>query len=557
MRAVFVVSCLTSTTIAFRQRQRKQVRSSGWTTITDKDHGTCAENMQHLDESPVAFPLLCSGEAANVKLQATAWGIAASKLYVKVDGEEKGDRRWPVFGGTRTLEITLPSLSEGLHTLHVRKWGKLNFKNFTVTGGGSVCSLEQMSSFTRDLSSYTLNGLDVLNRMEGENVGFSQFKKQQLNFASETVGVNLDGSINAKTVGEGFWQWFYQYSQKQADNDQWGNNPDGLWDEAKILPRKKISLGFMPRHAGQEMTVFEPCNTLSNLAFHEAAIWISCKGWPFDRDEMASLVAAFDGLAAGSAFLHACACRTGGRADTFTMDWLMLQAYQSLVREVVNNAGDRLTSEERDAIMFFGRQPMLATDLAKDMTRLFESKYNHDDWNRTVNSFVIPAYEMPIAGVISFVLWGLQGKFPIPGLSSLLQSVLDALIGVFGVPDADFFQNTYMPAIRKALGFSNICFSAVMPVMEHTLAFIVTFVEALVFQEKQLPVPKPIRDALGFLDRLGMTSDRLRVMHVTWDYYNGFNCRAKSDHATWHEKAAQGLIHFLEVAEQYRTNANC
>jgi len=560
MRTTTAVALCLGGASAFRQRQSR--KQTGWTTITDKTHGTCAENMQHIDESPVEFPLVCAGDASNVKLSMTAYGIASSKLWVKVDGEKKGDRRWPVFGGTRTLEVTLDKLSKGLHRIHYRaaQTGpvrRLTLKNFTVTGGGSACSLEQSSSYTRELNSYTLNGLDVLNGMFGESRPFDQFKKQQLNFASETMGTNEDGSINARVVGEGIWEWFYQYSQKSASNDPWGANPDGLWEEAKMLPRTKIPLNVMPKlRDAQDMTVYEPCNTLSNLAFHEAAIWISCKGWPFDRDEIASIMASFNGLAAGSAFLHGCACSTGGKADTFTMDWLMLQAYQSLVREVVKNAGDRLTQEEQDAIMYFGKAPILATDVAKNMTRLFESKYNHEDWNRTIRSVAIPAYEMPIAGVISFVLWGLQGKLPIPGLGSLLQKVIDSLLDIFNVPDAKFFTELYMPAVQKALGFSNICFSSVLPVLKHTLSFAVTFVEALVFQEKQLPTPPWFRDALGFLDQLGVTSDQLRVMHVTWDYYNGFNCRGRSDHATWHEKAAQGLIHFLEVAEEYRNSAN-
>jgi len=552
MRTVAAVALCLGGASAMRQRQR---RKAGWTTLTDKTHGVCAENMQYTKDEPVEFPLMCAGDASNVKLAATAWGLN-SKLWIKVDGEEAGERRWPLFGGTRTFEVPLPSLAKGLHRIHVRTSGSFDFKNFTVSGGGSACSLEQASSYTRELQSYTLNGLDVLNRMFGESRSFDKFKKQQLNFASETMGINEDGSINSRVVGEGFWEWFYQYSQQDVPHDKWGSNPDGLWDEAKMLPRTQIGLGFMPRHAGQNMTVYEPCNTLSNLAFHEAAIWVACKGWPFDRDEIASIMASFNGLAAGSAFLHACACKTGGRADTFTMDWLMLQSYQSLVREVVKNAGDRLTPEEQNAIMYFGRPKIVATELAKNMTRLFESKYNHEDWNRTIQSVVIPAYEMPIAGVISFVLWGLQGKFPIPGLGSLLQLVLDSLIDIFDIPDGEFFTQLYMPAVRKALGFSNICLSSALPVMKHTLSFIVTFVEALVFQEKMIPTPGWFRDALGFLDSLGVTSDSLNVMHVTWDYYNGFDCRGRSDHATWHEKAANGLIHFLEVAEEYRISSS-
>merc|ERR1719491_1514001 len=166
-----------------------------------------------------------------------------------------------------------------------------------------------------------------------------------------------------------------------------------MWNESYIEPYPEISLGPMSRHSGQTMRVKEPCNTLSNLAFDQAAVWIACKGYPFDRDEMASLASAYTGMAAGSAFLHACGCDTGGRMDTFTMDWLMLQTYQSAVKQVVSDAGDRLTAVEKDAILTLGYPIGDVTDLAKDMTALFGQKYDHALWNETVRAVQIPAYE--------------------------------------------------------------------------------------------------------------------------------------------------------------------
>lgn len=170
-----------------------------------------------------------------------------------------------------------------------------------------------------------------------------------------------------------------------------------------------------------------------------------------------------------------------------------------------------------------------------------------------MRSFDIPAYELPISGIVSFVLWSLQGKFPIPGLDSLLQSLIDALLDLFNLPDGEFLRNVYTPAIRKALSFSNLRLTAVLPVLEHFLKFLLTFVEALVFQEKKIPVPAPIRDAWGFFDQLGFSSDLLADMKITWEYYNGFNCRARSDHTTWHEKASYGLMHILKLAELFNS----
>jgi len=289
------------------------------------------------------------------------------------------------------------------------------------------------------------------------------------------------------------------------------------------------------------------------LAFAEAAVWISCKGYPFTRDEYASLTAGFNGLAAGSAFLHACACDTGGKADTFTMDWLMLQSYQIMVKGVIAKAGDQLTATEKHALETFGTSIGQATDLAKDLTRLFEQKYDHATWNTTIRSFDIPPYEMPIAGIILFVIFAVEGNIPIPGLDSLLQTILEGVMDIFGLPDKEWLTGTYIPAVRKVLGIAGLCGDATVEMLQTLMKFILTFVEALVFQEQKLEAPQWLRTVAGFLDSLGLSSSLLSDMVITWDYYNGFDCKGRSDHATWHEKAAHGLVHTLKMAELFTT----
>merc|ERR1740121_1747504 len=124
------------------------------------------------------------------------------------------------------------------------------------------------------------------------------------------------------------------YSQDQSPDDLWlsRQKKGRMWDESKITPYPIIPLDSMRGRSGQEMTVCEPCNTLSNWAFHEASVWISCTGLPINRDEYASLIASFDALAVGGEFLHACACEAGNLVDRFTISWLMMQAYQLMVK---------------------------------------------------------------------------------------------------------------------------------------------------------------------------------------------------------------------------------
>merc|ERR1719203_1152997 len=506
----------------------------------------------HMSEGlPIQVPLICTGTATGLKVSVRARGWLMSKLQLEIDGENKGSKMWPLWPATRSWTIEVDSLAAGTHLF--KYTGRyFDLADIVLQGNGGSCSFDIAPNYGRDSTRNTYGGVDVLNRLFGDDADWPEHQKQQLYFATETVGKTIDGSIDATVVAEGWWTWLFEYSQVQASSDPWGDW-ERLWEEARdFQPFPTLDMSPMGR-SGQTMQVLEPCNTLSNLAYQEAAVWMTCKVYSFTQEETASLQSAFTSLAAGSAFLHASGTSTGGRADTFTMDWLMLQQYQIMVKQVVADAGSGLSAEERNAILYFGRNVGPATDIAKNLTRLFSQKYDHALWNQTVRSFDIPAYEMPIAGIVSFVLWSLEGKFPIPGLDSLLQQLIDALMDLFNLPDVEFLRNVYTPAVKKVLSLSNLRLTAVLPVLETFLKFLVTFVEALVFQEKQIPVPKPIRDVWGFFDQLGFSSDLLADMKITWEYYNGFNCRARSDHTTWHEKASYGLIHSMKLAALFNS----
>ena len=59
------------------------------------------------------------------------------------------------------------------------------------------------------------------------------------------------------------------------------------------------------------------------------------------------------------------------------MDWLKLQQYQIMVKQALADAGDGSTQVKRDASQTLGYSIGSATDVAKNMTRLFSPKYDH------------------------------------------------------------------------------------------------------------------------------------------------------------------------------------
>jgi hypothetical protein len=429
----------------------------------------------------------------------------------------------------------------------------VDLKSVTVQGSGGRCSFDETAGFkdAAETSYLYRGGLDAVNRLFGPDRDFSKAQVKQHYFAMETVGKNEDGSISTIDVSDGMWKYIWLYSQDASPDDLWLNKPEDLWAEHLIKPWLNVSLGYVPGHSGQQMTVAEPCNILSANIYHEATVWIACKGHHFTRDEYASLMASLNALAPGTAFNHACACKTGGRADTFAMDWVVTQSYQILVREVINAAGNSLTDEEKHVLFNMGSEVGSATELSKNLTKLFRGPYNREVWYDTFQTIPIPDFTSPVAGHLIFAMYALAGSYPIPGLESFVHTVLNTLLDIFPMADADWIKSTYMPTVQKALGAVTLCSDAASALLEHTLKFTVTFVEALVYQEKMIPLPPIFKDVAVWLDRLGVLTDALSDMARTWDIYNGFDCLARSDHAIWHEKAAHGFVHMFEMADTF------
>ena len=558
--ACFTAAILESAS-AFRARHKtKDSSTAAWSTVTDESHGACAEHIKHVRSSnPVYIPLLCTAEATSLEMKFTGWGHLLDKMRFELNGQWMGEKTWPFFGGDRTWSVGVGSLPAGVHTL--KFWGEVRMNEVKLEGGGAAsCSFDIGPDYGRTEDSATYGGFDALNNLFGpEGVRFSEFKKRQAYFVEESLGQNEDGSISSHVVQEGFWYWLYDYTQNPRSEDPLGEEDgwSGLWNESTIMPWKSIGLGAMRGRGGQSMQVIEPCNTLSSLAFNEATVWISCKGLPFTRDEMASLITGFNALSAGTAFQHVTGTRVGGHADVFAMKHLMLQIYQIMVRSVVEQAGDNLTPEEKNAVETFGYSVGKVTDLSKQMTRLFSEKYDRDYWEEQTRAVDIPDYMKSITGLVIFALYGVEGAIPIPGLKDALGALTTALMDAFDVPGKEYFVNTYIPAAQKALSFSKMCLDSVMPVLEHIAKFAVVFIEALIFQEKTIPVPPVVRDVLAFFDSLGLTGSLLSDMRPTWDYYNGFDCVSRSDHTNWHEKASHGLIHFVTIAELFLTKHTC
>lgn len=515
---------------------------------------------------PVTLPLWCSGTATNVKIRATGYGGTGTQVYLSLDNVQKGRVGFPLFGqGTRTLEVSEGTLSAGLHELNYYDslseltpiLQPVSLTTVVVEGQGASCSLDHVAGY--DQGSFTNVGMDVMNRVLGPNRNFSDIAKRGLHFASETIGRNSDDSISAYAMGEGIWKWFFRYHQQQLPSDPWKSWVDSfpMYSESQIKPYMTVPLDQLPGRAGERMEVVEPCNTVSNLVYAEAAVWLSCGGFPFPEDDMATLVGAFNMLAAGSLFFHASATGTGNLADVFPMAILILEYHHLMVKDLTARATG-MTQAEKDTVVYLGYSKSLTTDHARTLTSLFRTPYDTAQWESVVRGIDVPDYILPIATCVTTVLESTKGRW---GAFSFLEAgvvgLTDTLLSSLGAEVAEWMNTEYKPTIAKVFASAQLCDQYVDNVVTRTLQFLVTFVEALAFQEKQIPVPQSIRDVLTSIESTlgGVTLE----MEESWDLYNGEKqfCKDRSPHMSWHEKAAHGLLHFAKVAEWLVIGTTC
>lgn len=531
---------------------------AGWDATLDSGIGPCATQVR-LEKLPIYFPLLCTDDTTISKMFSRAKGSWSPQLRYDIDnGRKTGRRVWDLFPADQTWEEPMGSLhmAKGYHTIafypNDNFVGDMNIELVSVRlegWGQGVCSFDMAKGHHDAMLSNAYSGLDALTALKGPAHDFSELHKRQLYFTEEAAGTNADLSISSTVVHDGIWKWIYSYSQDPRDDDQWGSIDLWAEKESEGPPWPQLALDPIPGRTGQKMQIYEPCNTLSALAFNEAAVWVSCKRHPFSRDQFASVIAAFNGLSAGTAFQHVCSCQTGGRADTFTMDWLLGQIYQIMIDGVLSKAN--ATPEQVSILKYFGKDAVEMTDVAKNLTALFSTEYDREKWWKGVSEIQIPEFFSAVAGVLGLSIWALAEKIPISPLHDLLTEFLKVVMDLFPLPEKDWFLNTWMPTVRTVLGSANLCGDATLSALDHVVKFCLTYVEAMVFQEKQIPVPKAVRDVIATLDNLGLTSNLFSDMVMSFDKYNGYNCTDRSDHANWHEKAAHGLVHAVSLAELF------
>jgi hypothetical protein len=124
--------------------------------------------------------------------------------------------------------------------------------------------------------------------------------------------------IDMMTVSDTYWNKLVAYGvQKGIDGDSWPGFIGFIEDKPTPLISKR-NLKKFPSYPPESVniTVLEPCNTVSNWAFHQAMLEL-CESnlWSSEKEWFTGLIRAFHFMGPGSIFMHASGTQVGGVAD--------------------------------------------------------------------------------------------------------------------------------------------------------------------------------------------------------------------------------------------------
>ena len=96
------------------------------------------------------------------------------------------------------------------------------------------------------------------------------------------------------------------------------------------------------------ITVFEPCNSVSNLATSRASLDLcaSVEDWALDKETITALMQAYTILSLGSLFMHASGTTAGWRSDVIGMDLMAIVTHQGALKSLPYNPIVHDISEE-------------------------------------------------------------------------------------------------------------------------------------------------------------------------------------------------------------------
>ena len=389
--------------------------------------------------------------------------------------------------------------------------------------------------------------LDMLDAMQQLMTGEEKFDRDFYDELRECME-SFDSRLPA--AGDGAWQGMIDYwNSNGTEEDHWGGF-DTVYLEQNVTETNLLG-----------MTIYEPCNYASNVAFYHVVTEFCSKrisGEPVSIGEeyIQGFGKAFSTLAMGSAFMHGSHTNLGGQQDTGPIKVIALMIHQSSI-SAIPNASCVLTDLSETPRKYSG------LDLAEEFVKMHLNLPVYE-WYDYTDAFEMPNYYLIFSGIFTTVLTMAYDE-------DIVDKWIPIFSDAFGVPEDDqaFIIEKYLPELRNATSDSEFFIDSDERenFMKDAWATVFKLIYAFLWQEEVLTdnplfLSKPVNKlGMKFLPVLNNFLDEGNSFeYFDLDFQNGVNvypgdewCDPVGPHAKWHLESALGLMDLTYLGdEMYR-----
>lgn len=311
-----------------------------------------------------------------------------------------------------------------------------------------------------------------------------------------------------------------------------------------------------------DMEIYEPCNTLSNLAYYRTLPELCAVGNLFgDATTQTALGHGMAAMGFASSFFHSSITYLGGIADVSMIDVVALIIHQVMVgalQEATTAANPTLV-EPLDRLFHLQHAPRsrTAVESALQMTAMFRDA-DVTEWTSTIlYDLDVPEFRVSFTALAATALAILFPDRPelSAGISEAMVTLLD------GSPQT----LEYLPSIQAAASNVVISDNERFILMRQFAGTVLKLLYSFLWQEKTLQLDIFLQDGPN---RIG--ADIMPVLMSLFNFISGFDhadeafqngqgvypgdeqCRLQP-HAKWHEVSASGLLDLAFTADCFRT----
>ena len=297
------------------------------------------------------------------------------------------------------------------------------------------------------------------------------------------------------------------------------------------------------------MTVYEPCNYASNIAFYHAAKRACDYEWSIDDKMVTAVKRNMATMGAGSSFWHGSHTFVGYSFDNQMISAIAYLAHQAITGSL---AGDSSVLKELSDTP----RNLTSAEVSEQLTLMF-SNQPVVEWSETINTIDMPHDYFVIFGAIIGSLIYLLMPY------MLAHFFMEQLTTNLLKPDqTDFLMNKYLPEFHEQTKHLELTEDEKTSIFEKFVGCLMKLLGAFCYQEHYIPVPElwgpmGLRLAAFFMPYYNKIADDISKfpesdsgVKRSKNVYPGDDyCRTYQAHSIWHEESASGLIELVFVAD--------